>query len=98
MHPWALHCENPEGGRREFALDQPRYTVGRGATGDEGVAHLCLTGDSLVSRQHFEVIPAPEPNLEYRDCHMQFWEDPEDIISGKLKGTSPDGVDYDEGI
>lgn len=58
MHQWALHCENPEGGRREFALDQPRYTVGRGATGDDGVAHLCLTGDSLVSRQHFEVIPA----------------------------------------
>jgi len=58
MHQWALHCENPEAGRREFALDEPRYTVGRGTTGDEGVAHLCLSGDSLVSRQHFEVIPA----------------------------------------
>lgn len=58
MHQWALHCENPEGGRREFALDQPRFTVGRGASGDEGVSHLCLSGDSLVSRQHFEVIPA----------------------------------------
>ena len=42
----------------------------------------------------FEAIPAPEPNLGYRDCHMKFWEDPEDILSGKLKGTRPDGVDY----
>ena len=58
MHQWALHCENPEAGRREFALEEPRYTVGRGTTGDEGVAHLCLSGDSLVSRQHFEVIPS----------------------------------------
>lgn len=58
MHQWYLLCENSEGGRREFALEQPRYTVGRGATGDDGVSHLCISGDTLVSRQHFEVIPA----------------------------------------
>lgn len=55
MSQWALHCENPEGGRREFALERPRYTVGRG-TGEGDPTHLSVTGDSLVSRQHFEVV------------------------------------------
>ena len=35
----------------------------------------------------FEVIPAPEPDLDYRNIHMSFWEDPEDILSGKLEGS-----------
>lgn len=55
MNLWALHCENPEGGRREFALERPRHTVGRGS-GDGDPGHLSVTGDSLVSRQHFEVL------------------------------------------
>jgi len=56
MSQWVLHCENPEGGRREFLLERPRYTVGRG-TGEGETNHLCVSGDSLVSRQHFEVLP-----------------------------------------
>ena len=48
-------CESPEGGRREWRLELPHYTVGRGA-GEAAQGHLCLPGDSLVSRQHFEIV------------------------------------------
>jgi adenylate cyclase len=65
MSQWALHCENPEGGRREFVLERPRYTVGRGSADGE-LDHLSVTGDSLVSRQHFEVIQDPQGVLVRR--------------------------------
>ena len=58
MSQWVLHCENPDGGRREFSLDLPRHTVGRGS-GEGDSSHLTVTGDSLVSRQHFELEQGP---------------------------------------
>jgi len=52
---FVFSCESPEGGRRDWTLQLPRYIVGRGA-GEASQGHLTLPGDSLVSRQHFEIL------------------------------------------
>lgn len=44
-----------QGGRQEWTLVLPRYTVGRG-TGTPEEGHLTLAGDALISRQHFELV------------------------------------------
>ena len=51
-----FHCEAPQGVRQNWSLSLPKYTAGRGA-GTPADGHLCLSGDNLISRLHFEIQP-----------------------------------------
>jgi adenylate cyclase len=47
--------EPKDGARQQWNLERSHYTAGRG-TGNPEDGHLCLVGDALISRQHFEIL------------------------------------------